>query len=262
MSPWATAVNFVLPDGAHSQDVLLSSGLKFLTDTSYVDEDAEMSVQQVSTLAADEWLCSLHLPPESVRTRRCLPAYAPCPASAQALPMLLDSGFPLSECLQIMQEMLAPEVTSTGARRAGSDASDGSCEPVALAQQFEAEARLGRREGAGGALSSYPQHHQLTVTHHHHHHTHAVAVSTPSRPTSSSSPLILPLTVGHSDALSASTGLYYNATYVAGAPSLSLPCDARASACLSGVQPSELGAETSVAHRSPQAQGTPQQGRG
>ncbi len=180
--------------------------------------------------------------------------------------MLLESGFPLSECLQIMQEMLIPENASTGARRAGSDEGDGSREPVALAQQFEAEARLGRREGAGGALSSYPQHHQLTVTHHHHHHTHAVAASTLSQPTSSSSPLIIPLTVGHSDALRASTGLYFNATYDAGAPSLSLPCDARASTCLSGVEPSELGAETSVAcslsHMSPQAQGTPQHGRG
>jgi|LauGreDrversion2_3_1035106.scaffolds.fasta_scaffold86764_2 hypothetical protein len=181
--------------------------------------------------------------------------------------MLLESGFPLSECLQIMQEMLTPVVTSKGARRAGSDASDSSREPVALAQQFEAEARLCRRAFAGGALSSFPQHHQLTVTHHHHHHTHAVAVSTPSRPTSSSSsPLILPLTVsrtvGHSDALRASTGLYYNATYDAGAPSLSLPCDTRASACLPGVEPSELGAETNVAHRSPQAQGTPQRALG
>jgi len=60
-SPWATAVNFVLQEGAHAQEDVLSPGLKFLTDTSYVDDDTEMSVHQVRPPLSCFALCTFLL---------------------------------------------------------------------------------------------------------------------------------------------------------------------------------------------------------
>lgn len=128
---------------------------------------------------------------------------------AQALPMLLESGFSEAECSQIMQEVLWGSDPPGAASHAT---------PVALAQQFEAEARrsLSMLTDTGTAA---PQHHQLTVTHHHHHHTHAAAVSPPPlRPALSPRGMaLLPPSLGHVDSTRASvdasdTGVHYGAT--------------------------------------------------